>query len=167
MKKWACFSIFAVKAATLAPSIALFGIIYFYRTVIIKYICCMKGNYYYWDAEVMERPGIRKWVPLEHAGTTRRDTAFNYFKTQVLPAKKELFRQLIKDEVSSKGIAYYNGKIDGIIQGRIDDYINLLVCSDKSSITYSQKGNSGELQLIMQEFQYICKDLKNALSNLN
>ncbi len=133
----------------------------------IKYICCMKGSYYYWDAEVMERPGIRKWVPLEHAGTTRRDTAFNYFKTQVLPSKKELFRQLIKDEVSSKGIAYYNGKIDGIIQGRIDDYINLLVCSDKSSITYSQKGNSGELQLIMQEFQYICKDLKNALSNLN
>ena len=29
MKRWACFSIFKVKVAILAPSIALFGIILF------------------------------------------------------------------------------------------------------------------------------------------
>ena len=29
MKRWACFSIFEVKVAILAPSIALFGIILF------------------------------------------------------------------------------------------------------------------------------------------
>lgn len=132
-----------------------------------KFISCQKGSYYYWDEEAMSRPGTKKWVPLEHAGTRRRDTAFNYFKTQVLPQKKELFLDLIRNEVSSKGVAYYNGIIDGIIQGGIEDFINLLVCSDKSSVTYSQNGNSGEMQAIMNEFEYICRDLKNTLSNLN
>ena len=132
-----------------------------------KFISCQKGNYYYWDEETMSRPGIKKWVPLEEAGTKRRDTAFNYFKTRVLPEKKDLFYSLIKSEVSSKGISYYQGIIDGIISRGIDDFINQLVCSDKSSITYSQKGNGGELQAIMMEFEYLSRDLKNTLSNLN
>lgn len=132
-----------------------------------KYISCQANGYHYWDEETMSRPGVRKWVPLEQSGTKRRDTAFNFFKTQVLPNKKELFHDLIKNEVSSKGIAYYNGIIDNIIKGGIDDFINLLVCSNMSSITYSQKGNSGELQAIMTEFEYLSRDLKNTLSNLN
>ncbi len=132
-----------------------------------KYISCQNGSYCYWDEEAMPRPGTKKWVPLESAGTKRRDTAFNYFKTQVLPTKKEIFHDLIKSEVSSKGIAYYNGIVDNIVKAGIDDYINLLVCSNMSSITYSQKGNGGELEAIMAEFEYLSRDLKNTLSNLN
>lgn len=132
-----------------------------------KYISCQNGSYFYWDEEAMPRPGTKKWVPLEQSGTKRRDTAFNYFKTQVLPIKKEIFHDLIKGEVSSKGIAYYNGIVDNIVRAGIDDYINLLVCSNMNSITYSQKGNGGELEAIMAEFEYLSKDLKNTLSNLN
>jgi hypothetical protein len=132
-----------------------------------KYISNQKGSYFFWDEETMSHPGTRKWVPLEEAGTTRRDTAFNYFKTRVLAQKKDLFYNLIKNEVTTKGIGYFEGVIQGIINNGIDDYINLLLCTDKSSVTYSQRGNGGELELIMKEFEYISRDFKNQLSNLN
>ena len=46
MKKWACFSIFEVKVAILAPSIALFGIILFLSNT-NSFLFYDKRFYYY------------------------------------------------------------------------------------------------------------------------
>ena len=129
-----------------------------------KYIANIKKKYYYWDEEAMEGK-MQKWQPIDGAGTSRRDTAFNYFKSVILPNKKELFHQLIKQEFSKMGNEYWRLKIEQIAKSGIDEYINRLLCSNKISTTYFQD-NGGEIQVIREEFDFIQKQLYTILSTL-
>ena len=126
-----------------------------------KYVCCLKRKYMYWD--VNAAPGKdRQWKPLENS--TRRDTAYNAFKTIVLSEHKENFKELIISTYG-KNVQYWEGVIKGVIDAGLDDYINRVVCSDKSSVTYFSR-ESGEVKQLQEEFQYIKKDLLTALANL-
>ncbi len=130
-----------------------------------KYVACIKQKYYYWDDE---KPAgkLQKWQLLDDGGgTSKRNNAFNYFKTIVLPKMKESMHTLVVKNVHEKGIEYYNYKVDSIIGGGIEDYINKLVCANKNSSTYFARVDA-EVELIQKEFDYICRSLKNALSNL-
>ena len=126
-----------------------------------KYVCCLKRKYMYWD--VNAAPGKdRQWKPLENS--TRRDTAYNAFKTIVLSEHKENFKELIISTYG-KNVQYWEGVIKGVIEAGFEDYINRVVCSDKSSVTYFSR-ESGEVKQLQEEFQYIKNDLLTALANL-
>ena len=126
-----------------------------------KYIACIKAKYYYWDDETLAGKND-KWVTLDN--TSRRDTAFNYFKTVILPQKKELFNTLIKNEFNKRQ-QYWESKINQMALDGLPDYINKIVCSNKNSVTYfSSEG--GEIKLIQQEFDFLSKGLYNALISL-
>lgn len=129
-----------------------------------KYIANIKKKYYYWDEEAMEG-SMQKWQPIDGAGTSRRDTAYNYFKSIILPQKKELFHGLIKQEFSKMGNEYWRLKIEQIAKSGIEEYINRLLCSNKISTTYFQD-NGGEIQVIREEFDFIQKQLYTILSSL-
>jgi hypothetical protein len=129
-----------------------------------KYIANIKKKYYYWDEEAMEG-NMQKWQPIDGAGTSRRDKAYNYFKSIILPQKKELFNALIKQEFSKKGNEYWRLKIEQIANSGIEEYINCLLCSNKISTTYFQD-NGGEIQVIKEEFDFIQKQLYTVLSTL-
>ena len=61
MKRWACFSIFEVKVAILAPSIALFGIILFLSdSNIFGYRFCTQLEIYYKIAFLLTYHSIKK-----------------------------------------------------------------------------------------------------------
>lgn len=125
-----------------------------------KYICCLRKKYMYWD--VNASPGKdRQWMPLDN--TSRRDTAYNYFKTMILPEYKEQFKSLIADKYSMNK-TFWNNEIKRVIDAGFEDYIDRVVCSDKSSVTYFSS-NSGETKQLQDEFTYIKKDLLNALAN--
>lgn len=126
-----------------------------------KYIACIKSKYYFWDDDALAGKND-KWVPLDN--TSRRDTAFNYFKTVVLPQKKELFNTLIKQEFNKQQM-YWKGNIDRYAAEGLASYINSIVCSNKSSVTYFSS-ESGEIKLIQQEFEFLSKSLYNALVSL-
>ena len=129
-----------------------------------KYIANIKNKYYFWDEEAMAGK-MQKWVPIDGAGTQRRDTAFNYFKTVILPQKKEVFANLIKERVNTEGKQRYELMIKSIVDAGLEDYINRLLCTNKSSVTFfSSEG--GEIKLIREEFEYLTKHLFNALITL-
>ena len=126
-----------------------------------KYICCLRKKYMYWDVNAPAGKD-KQWVAL--GNTSKRDTAYNYFKTIVLPAYKEEFKELIS-KTYSMNRTFWNSEIQRIINNGIEDYINCVVCSDKSSVTYFANSNDSETKQLQEEFQYIKKDLLNALSN--
>lgn len=129
-----------------------------------KYIANIKTKYYFWDDMAMAGQ-MQKWVPIDGAGTTRRDTAFGYFKSVILPQKKELFANLIKERVNTEGKQRYELMIRSIVDAGLEDYINRLLCTNKSSVTYFSS-ESGEIKLIREEFEYLSKHLYNALITL-
>jgi hypothetical protein len=128
-----------------------------------KFVACIKQKYYYWDEDAALGK-LQKWQPLDN--TTRRDTAFNYFKTVVLPSKKESFYNLIKGEIAKSGEQYWKHKVDELIgEKHLDEYIDKWVCCNKSSATFfASEGR--EIELIRQEFDYICKSLSTTLFTL-
>lgn len=129
-----------------------------------KYIANIRSRYYFWDDEALAGR-MEKWIALDGAGTARRDTAFNYFKTVILPQKKEAFNTLIKNEFNQLGKNYWELKINQIAQAGLADYINKLICANKNSVTYFSS-ESGEIKLIQQEFDFLSKGLFNALVSL-
>lgn len=127
----------------------------------LKYICCLRKKYMYWDVDAPAGKD-RQWKPLGNTG--RRDTAYNEFKTVILPEHKENFKSIIT-EVYSQKVAFWRNEIQRVIDAGFEDYIDRIVCSDKSSVTYFSK-ESGEVKQLQDEFQYIKNDLLNALDNL-
>ena len=126
-----------------------------------KYVCCLRKKYMYWDVNALAGKD-KQWTPLGNTG--RRDTAYNTFKTQVLPEHKENFKRVIQDNYLRQK-AWWENEIKRIIDAGLYDYIDKIVCSDKSSVTY-MSSNGGEFRQIQEEFQYLSKDLLNALGNL-
>jgi len=128
----------------------------------IKYIRINKGKYFYWNEDGESKGLDGKWVSLNN--TTQRDQAFQFFKTVALPQIKQTLHAKIKADIKSKGKAYYEAIVDGIIAKGKYDYIDQIVCADKNSLTYySQK--KGEDKRFDEEWAYIEKHLKNALGN--
>ena len=132
-----------------------------------KLVAYFGGKYMYWDEK--SRPGKnQKWQPL--GNTTRREKAFNVFKTEVLPDCKEDLKRLILADYS-KRVAYWENHITSLKSvtnggtGSLEDYIDRIVCSDKSSATYYAQ-NGGELTLLQEEFDYLEQKLINQLSLL-
>ena len=128
----------------------------------MKYVCCLRKKYMYWDINAPMGKD-RQWQSL--GNTTRRDSAFNTFKTVVLPEHKENFKLLISNVYGQKK-AYWEGEIQRIISSGFEDYIDRIVCSDKSSATYFANPTNGDFKLLQEEFQYLKNSLINALSNL-
>jgi hypothetical protein len=125
-----------------------------------KYISCIRKKYMFWDKDAT--PGKDKqWKSL--GDTQKRDSAFNYFKTTILPEHRDQFKELISQTYSMKR-AFWDSEIQRIISGGIEDYIDRIVCSDKNSVTYFAN-NSGETELLQKEFQYIKDSLLKALAN--
>lgn len=136
------------------------------RTEIVphkKYVSCIKQKYYYWD-EAVPAGKLQKWIPLDN--TQRRDTAFNYFKSVVVPAHKTEYYNLIKAEIAKYGENYWKDRINEIMcGGHLDEYIDKWVCCNKSSATFfASEGR--EIELIRKEFDYICKSLSTTLFTL-
>lgn len=125
-----------------------------------KYICCLRKKYMYWDVNAPAGKD-RQWISLDN--TSRRDSAYNYFKTMILPEYKETFKELISQKYSMNK-TYWNSKIQSVADAGFEDYIDRVVCSDKSSVTYFSN-NSGETKQLQEEFQYIKKDLLSTLAN--
>ena len=128
-----------------------------------KYIRVIKGKYYFWDEEGESKGMDGKWVSINSA--VQRDQAFTFFKTGILPQIKQTLQAKIKNDIAKKGKAYYETLIDGIIIAGKFDYIDTLVCSDKNSLTYYNQAK-GEDKQLDEEWKFIEKQLKNALSNL-
>ena len=126
-----------------------------------KYICWYRGRYVFYDE--LGTPGKDdRWVSMDN--TRRRDTAYNYFKTMVLPERKDSFKRLISTEFARRQ-EWWKLRIEQIINDGFHNYINKLVCSDKNSLTYFAR-ESGEVAILTDEWAYIEKELYNALLNL-
>lgn len=128
----------------------------------MKYICCLRKKYMYWDINAPMGKD-RQWQLL--GNTTRRDSAFNTFKTVVLPEHKENYKSLISNAYGQKR-AYWDAEIQRIISSGFEDYIDRLVCSDKSSATHFANPTNGDFKLLQEEFQYLKNSLISALGNL-
>ncbi|MDR1527826.1 MAG: tubulin-like doman-containing protein [Dysgonamonadaceae bacterium] len=127
-----------------------------------KYIRVNKGKYFYWNEDGESKGLEGKWVSLNN--TTQRDQAFQFFKTVALPQIKQTLQAKIKSDIKAKGKAYYEAIVDGIIANGKYDYIDQIVCADKNSLTYYTQAK-GEDKRFDEEWKYIEKQLKNALSN--
>jgi hypothetical protein len=132
-----------------------------------KLVAFISGKYMYWDEK--SKPGKnQKWQPL--GNTTRREKAFNVFKTEILPDCKEDLKRLILAQYQ-KHVATWEGNITDLKsvtnggKGSFEDYIDRIVCSDKSSATYYAQ-NGGELTLLQEEFDYLEQKLINQLALL-
>lgn len=132
-----------------------------------KLVAYFGGKYMYWDEK--SKPGKnQKWQLL--GNTTRREKAFNVFKTEVLPDCKDDLKRLIRADYE-KRVAYWENYIASLKSatnggtGSFEDYIDRIVCSDKSSATYYAQ-NSGELTLLQNEFDYLERKLINQLALL-
>ncbi|MDR0939292.1 MAG: hypothetical protein LBN29_08075 [Mediterranea sp.] len=129
----------------------------------VKYIRMNNKKYYFWNEDGDSRGLEGKWTPL--GNTTQRDKAFNYFKTVVLPQIKQTLTAKIQYDISKRGRAYYEMIIDDIISGGYADYVDRLLCTDKNSLTYDTQAR-GDLPQLTEEWNYISKQLKNALNNI-
>jgi hypothetical protein len=128
----------------------------------VKYIRVNKGKYFYWNEDGESKGLDGKWVPLNN--TTQRDQAFQFFKPVALPKIKQTLHAKIKNDIKARGKAYYEAIVDGIIANGKYDYIDRIICADKNSLTYYTQAK-GEDKRFDEEWKYIEKQLKNALSN--
>ena len=127
-----------------------------------KYIRCHKGKYQVWNENGMSTGVDGKWVSL--GNTNHRGKAFNYFKTIVLPKIKNTLHYRILELLIANGRKGYKLLIQGIIDDGKTDYIDKIACTDKNSLTYCSEQN-GEQDRFNKEWEFIVKDLINAIDN--
>lgn len=132
-----------------------------------KLITYFGGKYMYWDENSIPGKNM-KWQVL--GNTSRRDVAFKFFKTEVLPECKVDFKRFILADYQ-KRVAYWENFITSLKDviyggnGNLEDYIDHIVCSSKSSATYFAQ-NDSELDLLKEEFTYLSQKLINQLARL-
>lgn len=129
-----------------------------------KYIRCDKKVYYVWREDRAGENG-QKWYPIGGISTDNRQRAFNNFKGVDFPQIRTLLHDRIVSEIQSRGDAYYKALVETVKAGGFDDYIDRIMCADKSSKTYKSQRKQ-ELDQINDEWNYIQKDLLNTLLNL-
>lgn len=96
-------------------------------------------------------------------GSTR-DAAFAVFKKDIFPKYKSQLAEYIKAQFNPR-IAYWEERIKEIARLGFHRYIDRIVCSDKSSVTYTNQ-KTAELNQLNEEFLYIENELVNQLKNL-
>ena len=96
-------------------------------------------------------------------GSTR-DVAFAVFKKDIFPKYKSRIAADIKKQFTPR-IAYWEERIKEIARLGFYSYIDRIVCSDKSSVTYVNQ-KTDELKQLDEEFRYIEDELVNQLKNL-
>lgn len=114
-------------------------------------------KYVFYDSTA---PAINREIDL---GTTR-DAAFMVFKRDIFPKCKAKLKEDIQKQYMPK-IAFWEEKIREIARQGIHSYIDRIVCSDKSSVTYFNQ-KTEELNRLSEEFEYLKKELINQLANL-
>lgn len=114
-------------------------------------------KYVFYDSTA---PAINREIDL---GTTR-DAAFMVFKRDIFPKCKTKLKEDIQKQYMPK-IAFWEEKIREIARQGIHSYIDRIVCSDKSSVTYFNQ-KTEELNRLSEEFEYLKKELINQLANL-
>ena len=129
-----------------------------------KYIRFDKKVYYVWREDRNGENG-QKWYPIGGISTDNRQSAFNNFKGVDFPQIRTLLHDKLVADIQSRGEAYYEALVQTVIDGNFDDYIDHIMCTDKSSSTYKSQRKQ-ELDQINEEWNYIKTNLLNTLKNL-
>lgn len=134
-----------------------------YQEVHCKYICCRKGKYYFWEAKNKQNGQDRRWYLIGGSTSDKRNTAFENFKAVTLPAHKAELRRLLLEIFKDMG-----GRLKPRIQEIIDmgkmDYIDRVMCSNRSSSTYYSQ-RTYEASFVDDEWDYIENQLMNAVES--
>lgn len=101
-----------------------------------------------------------RWVKIH---TRKRHYAYHFFKTRVFSHLYGSYIRLLKDSIASRGMSYYVSLANDIIAAGKMDYIDKVICSGRSSITYYATGNTPETDLIDKEWEFINEKLILAL----
>ena len=133
-----------------------------------KYIANRKGKYYFWEERSKNNGADKKWYPIGGVSTGDRLKAFENFKAITLPQFKSDLHAFILQLKSNSGINQLKAQINVVKDMGMEDYIDLVLCTDKASATYySQK--KMELTQITAEWDYITDETSGllvALENL-
>lgn len=127
-----------------------------------KFVKFKKGHYWWWSFEDAE------WFQL--GDTVHRPTAYEVFRTDILPKYKEVFKKVILDSYQSKEAEWQSNikrlfpKSEGG-EGSKHDYIDLVVCANKNSATFRRDGGE-EYKLLEKEYEYIRTQLLAQLALL-
>lgn len=126
-----------------------------------KYIRFDKTKYRYWNEKGQSRGQSEKWTDFL---TANRKRAFEFFKFDVLPLLRDEYKSLILNELNLRGTGYYKTVIDKLKADGKQDYIDKVMCSNKSSVTYySTDGKTVEAEFVDQEWAYIESEFLDAL----
>ena len=129
-----------------------------------KYIRFYNNKYYYWNEKSTGHGQLGKWT---ETPSSNRHNAYEYFKSEVLPQLREVFKAKILADVAEKGAGFYAGRIDEIRGFGRQDYIDHLMCANKSSVTfYAAGGNTHETAFVDEEWAYFSEKFKDALTLL-
>lgn len=129
-----------------------------------KYICCRKGKYYFWEAKKRENGADKKWYPIGGLSTGDRMKAYENFKAITLAEYKSDLHDFITKVITDKGNARLTAEIEQLKQMGKEDYIDTILCTDKSSATYYAQ-RKHELTQIEDEWDYIENEFMNAIKN--
>lgn len=129
-----------------------------------KYIRYYNKKYYYWNEKSTGHGQLGKWT---ETPSVNRHNAYEYFKSEVLPQLREVFKAKILADVAEKGAGFYATKIEEIKSFGRQDYIDRLMCANKSSVTfYAAGGNTHETAFVDEEWAYFSEKFKDALTLL-
>lgn len=130
-----------------------------------KYIRCIKGRYYFWANDKGSNGQLDKWYPIGGERTTAdRLKAFEYFKSLVLPEYRCELHNYLLDVFHKLGQAQRQALVKDVCDMGKMDYIDLILCTDKSSATYYSQKKMESAQ-IDAEWDYIVNELGNAIEN--
>lgn len=127
-----------------------------------KYVRYEKNKYWYWNQKGTGRGQAGKWTEIN---TPDRKRAFEFFKTEVLNTLRDDFKALILAKVSEYGAGKYNFIIEELKANGKQDYIDKVMCSHKSSVTY-YSGNTMEAEFVDEEWAYLDEKFMDALQLL-
>lgn len=133
-----------------------------------KYIANRKGKYYFWEDRSGNNGADKKWYPIGGVSTGDRLKAFENFKAITLPQFKSDLHTFILGLKSTKGSAALKAMIAEVKAMGLEDYIDLVLCTDKASATYYSQRKM-ELTQINAEWDYINDEiggLEMTLENL-
>lgn len=129
-----------------------------------KYIACRKGKYYFWEATSRTNGMDKRWYPIGGVSTDNRETAFNNFKAITFPAFKPELHRRLKEIFDELGTARLQARITEVTQMGKMNYIDRLMCANKTSATYYSQ-RTHEASFIDEEWDYIDNELMNAIQS--
>ena len=129
-----------------------------------KYICYRGKCYCFWEAESKTNGQNRRWYPIGGISTDNRKTAYGNFTAITLPAFKPELHRRLKEIFDDLGKARLQATINQVVAMGKMDYIDRLMCSNKSSATYYSQ-RTHEASFIDDEWDYIENELMSAIES--